>query len=284
MLSTILVPLDGSPLAESALPIASALARRCAASLALVRAAYYDSQLSDVAGDHYRAVGEAEAYLNQLLERLTAQGLSVSAEVPYGDARPADWILSESVSRDAALVIMATHDREGVDRLLHRGVGLAVVQASKAPVMLVHSSDPVLAQRFEAEHPVLAVPLDGSDLSESVLPAATSLAQAIQGELLLVTVAGSGSEQDAASAYLDGVCQRIQPSVTRATGVVRAGDPAHEIAATADEYGAAAVIMATHGRTGLARLALGSVAEGVLHHSTVPAILLRPEALPQVAR
>jgi nucleotide-binding universal stress UspA family protein len=282
MLGTILVPLDGSPLAESALPIASALARRCGASLALVRAAYYDSQLSDVAGDHYRAVAEAEAYLNQLLERLTAQGLSISAEVPYGDASPADWILSESVSRDAALVIMATHEREGVDRLLHRGVGQAVVQQSKAPVMLVHSSDPVLAQRFEAEHPVLAVPLDGSDLSESVLPAATSLAQAIQGELLLVTVAGSGSEQDAA--YLDGVGQRVQPSVTRATGVVRAGDPAQEIAATADEYGAAAVIMATHGRTGLARLALGSVAEGVLHHSTVPAILLRPEALLQVAR
>jgi nucleotide-binding universal stress UspA family protein len=278
MLRTILVPLDGSPLAESALPIASAFARRCGASLALVRAAYYDSQLSDVAGDHYRSVAEAEAYLDQLLERLRAQGLAVEAEVPYGDARPADWILSESESRDAQLVIMATHDREGVDRLLHRGVGLAVVEESKAPVMLVHSSDPALAQRFEAEHAVLAVPLDGSDLSESVLPVATSLAQAIQGELLLVTVAASaGGDQDAA--YLDGVCKRIEPAVTRVTTVVRTGDPAEEISATAEEYGVAAVIMATHGRTGLARLALGSVAEAVVHRSTVPAVLLRPEAL-----
>jgi nucleotide-binding universal stress UspA family protein len=277
MLGTILVPLDGSPLAESALPIASALAKRCGASLALVRAAYYDSQLSDVGGDHYRAVAEAEAYLNQLLERLSAEGLAVEAEVPYGDARAADWILSESASRDAWLVIMATHDREGVDRLLHRGVGLAVVEESKAPVMLVHSSDPALAQRFEAEHPVLAVPLDGSDLSESVLPVATSLAQAIQGELLLVTVAGSAGNRD--GAYLDGVCRRLESAVTRVTTVVRTGDPAEEISATADEYGVAAVIMATHGRTGLARLALGSVAEAVVHRSTVPAVLLRPEAL-----
>jgi nucleotide-binding universal stress UspA family protein len=279
MLRTILVPLDGSPLAESALPIASALARRCGASLTLVRAAYYDSQLSDVAGDHYRAVAEAEAYLNQLLERLTAQGLTVQAEVPYGDARPADWIATESESRNADLVIMATHDREGLDRLLHRGVGLAVVEESTVPVMLVHSSDPALAQRLEAQNPVLAVPLDGSDLSESVLPFATSLAQAIQAELLLVTVAGSAGDQDPDRAYLDGVCQRIQSAETRVTTVVRTGDPADEISATADEHSVAGVIMATHGRTGLARLALGSVAEGVLHRSTVPVVLLRPVAL-----
>jgi nucleotide-binding universal stress UspA family protein len=277
MLGTILVPLDGSPLAESALPIASALARRCGARLALVRAAYYDSQLADVAGDHLRGVGEAEVYLNQLLERLTAQGLAAEAEVPYGDAGPADWILSESESRDAQLVIMATHDREGVDRLFHRGVGHAVVEESKVPVMLVHSSDPVLAQRFEAEHPVLAVPLDGSELSESVLPVATSLAQAIQGELLLVTVVESAG--DLGEGYLDEVCGRIDPAGPRVTGVVRAGDAAQEISATADEHGVAAVVMATHGRTGLARLALGSVAEGVVHRSTVPAVLLRPEAL-----
>jgi nucleotide-binding universal stress UspA family protein len=277
MLGSILVPLDGSPLAESALPIASALARRSGASLALVRAAYYDSQLSDVAGDHYRAVAEAEAYLNQIVERLTARGLAANAEVPFGDARAADWILSESESGHAELVIIATHDREGVDRLLHRGVGLAVVHDSKVPVMLVHSDDPALAQRFEAEHPVLAIPLDGSELSESVLPVATSLAQAIQGELLLVTVAGSARHED--EAYLDEVCRRIEPAVTRVTTVVRSGDPAHEISAAADEYGVAAVIMTTHGRTGLARIAVGSVAEGVLHRSTVPVVLLRPEAL-----
>lgn len=68
-------------------------------------------------------------------------------------------------------------------------------------------------------------------------------------------------------------------SQRRVQTVVRHGDPATEIAAVTQEYAAAAVIMATHGRTGLVRSILGSVAGGVLHRSRAPVVPIRPPEL-----
>jgi nucleotide-binding universal stress UspA family protein len=293
VLEKILVPLDGSPLAEAALPYAKAIASRAGASLVLVRAAHHTSFFGDGAVDQQRAISQAEDYLTLLADGLTTEGFLVQTGVPFGGS-PAEWIVEESEIRHVDLIVMATHDRIGPDRWVRGSVAEAVVHRSTVPVMLVRATDAgQLARRFEAEQPVLIVPLDGSDVAESALPIARELAQAIGARVVvagvvpkpgqfvagqagaIVTYAGSEHAQLVADAwaYLESSAGGLGTMVTSVETVVRYGDAAVEVAAVAREYAAAAVVMATHGRTGLVRSILGSVAGGVLHHSTCPVVL-----------
>ena len=300
MINNILVPLDGSALAEAALPYAKAIAARTGASVMLVRAAQNKSPLGDVTYDqqHY-TIEKAEDYLSLVAADLVAHGLEVRTGVPYSGSA-AEWIVEESQIRQSDLIIIGTHDRVGPDRWLHGSVAEGVVNRATIPVMLVRAGGAEqLAQRFLAEQPVVIVPVDGSELSEAALPVARQVAQILGARVVLVGVvpnpgellAGQAgaivtyaeSEQSELEAQVSGY---LKASVERARGsdasvqtVLRRGDPSTEIAAVAEEYAAAAVVMATHGRTGLVRSIVGSVAGGVLHLSSTPVVLIRPAEL-----
>jgi len=189
MLNNILVPLDGSSLAEAALPYAEAIARRTGASLTLVRNAQHRSLLGDLAYlDVQQTIEQAEDYLASLADRLTARGFTVQTGVPFGGTA-ADWILDEIALRHADMVVMATHDRVGPDRWVRGSVAESVVHRSTIPVMLVRAGDSEsLAARFGERPPVLVVPLDGSELAEAALPFARGLAQILAAEVKLVGV------------------------------------------------------------------------------------------------
>ena len=297
MFTNILVPLDGSLLAETALPFAKAVAARTGARLTLVRAAHYASLLGDAAVDQYGAVTAAEEYLAQAVERLTNEGIQVEAGVPFGGAT-AEWIVEEIEFRHADLVVMATHDRIGMDRLLHGSIAESIVHRSEVPVMLVRGVDAEqLARRFTAMQSSLIVPLDGSEFGEAALAVARELADAVSGRLVLVSVtpkagqliAGQGgaittyTTDDLAEleASIRSYLESTAASMAEATPVevvVRSGDTATEIAAAAQTYEAAAVVMSTHGRSGTLRTILGSVAGGVLHRISMPVIMVRPRA------
>jgi nucleotide-binding universal stress UspA family protein len=297
MLHNILVPLDGSPASEAALPFARALAARASATLSLVRAVPGRGLSHDAVGQQ-RAVSAAEDYLAGLAATLEAAGLRVQTGVPFG-ASPATWILEEIELRQASLVVMASHDRVGPDRWLHGSVAEAVVNRTATPVLLVREVEgPPPAPRFDEQQPVLVVPLDGSELAESALPMARELARLIAARVVLVGVVppvghliavegGAAPYSDAAheraevdaQAYLEGAVARLGADAVAVETCVRTGEPAVEIARVAAEYLAAAVVMATHGRTGVIRTILGSVAGGVLHRSPTPVLLMHPADL-----
>src|SRR5579859_6476345 len=111
MFKNILVPLDGSPAAEAALPYARALATRTGACLILVRTAHGQRPLGD-AGDQQRVIAEAEDYLTAHARQLANQGFEVETGVPFGGSA-ARWILEEIDLRHVDMVVMATHDRIG---------------------------------------------------------------------------------------------------------------------------------------------------------------------------
>jgi nucleotide-binding universal stress UspA family protein len=294
LLNNILVPVDGSPLAEAALPFAEVLAVRSGARLTLIRAARSRSTRLTELGpvEQLRSIEDAEDYLRRVAERLGAEGYSVETGVPFG-GDPAEWIVEESGYRKADLVVMATHDRVGIDHWLHGSVAEAVVHASTIPVMLVRAAGPrALADRFSTQEPVVLVPLDGSDRGDAAVAFARDLALTIGARVVLVgvlprpgqmvaaegtVVAYAGDDFDRidseARMYLQASAAQFE-SPTRVERVVRYGEPAREIAAAAEEYAAATVVMGTHGRTGLVRSVLGSVAGGVLHHCTTPIILI----------
>src|SRR5947209_17067953 len=106
MIKNILVPLDGSPLAEGALPYAKAIASRTGASLILVRAARNTSPLGDMTyGQQHHTIKEAEDYLGLLVSALAVRGFKngVQTGVPYAGSA-AEWIVEESQTRQADLI------------------------------------------------------------------------------------------------------------------------------------------------------------------------------------
>jgi nucleotide-binding universal stress UspA family protein len=254
MFTRILVPLDGTSTGDAALPYAHALARRCGTSVT-----------------------------------------PVHADRPH---RPvADWIVDQSARLRMDLIVMATHARSGPDHWLHGSVAETVVSRASTPVLLVRADAPRWETRFETPLPTLVVPLDFSELAEAALPIAQELAQATDARLVLVSVipvpstsdlftqqgvfvAYSGDEYTAyeqeADAYLNRVAQDLRRSTPTVETQVRFGDPAVEITAASGQAGAAAIVMATHGRTGLARSVLGSVTGQVLRRSPMPVLLVRP--------
>jgi nucleotide-binding universal stress UspA family protein len=297
MLKNILVPLDGSPVSEAALPYAVALASRTGAGLTLVRAVQAPV-LSHQGESAARAIASAEAYLASFAHDLSDRGFDVQTGVPYGRSAPT-WIVEEISMRHADLVVMATHGRSGLERWVRGSVAEGVVHAATVPVLLVHAAEGLRPiERFDQPQPVLVVALDGSELAEAALPTATELAAALGGRLVLMgavpeagrlvaaeggigTYAGADHERllSEAREYLEAIASRLKADGIKAESALRIGEAAVEIATFALEQKAAAIVMATHGRTGLARTILGSVAGGVVHHSTSPVILVRPGGL-----
>jgi nucleotide-binding universal stress UspA family protein len=140
----------------------------------------------------------------------------------------------------------------------------------------------------------ILIPLDGSELAEAALPAATAIAKHADpvGELVLVRVApdlwfGDAFTPEQAEGfqarmkhdcqtYLDGVAERLRKENLCVTVLVASGEPVEQILEVATIAQADLVAIATHGRSGLQRLMLGSVADKVIHRASIPVLLVRP--------
>ncbi len=149
MYELILVPLDGSELAETALPHAEEIARRFQARVLLLRAVVSAHQVVaetatpdaprlslDVAQRRQEAeVEAAEGYLGSISHRLVAAGLRVETQVAEGP--PAAAILEYAAEAHVSLIVMSTHGRGGLRRLVFGSVADEVLRSSHLPVLLL---------------------------------------------------------------------------------------------------------------------------------------------------
>jgi nucleotide-binding universal stress UspA family protein len=294
---TIVVPLDGSPLAERALPYAAALAGATGAQVILLRAAQPRPDPGADAPPAW-APEEDSAYLADARTRLRARGAAlVEGAVSSGEAAAA--IRDEARLRRADLVVLATHGRSGLGRALSGGVADDVLRRAEVPVLLVPpAAPPAWPARLPAEPRRVVVPLDGSPFAEAALPPARGLAAALGAELHLLravppagallprqVLAPAGGEADAArreaGADLEATAAPLRAGGLRVVCHPVVADPAAGLAGAAKGLGADAIAMATHGRAGLTRLVLGSVATAALRRATVPLLLVRPAPLRQ---
>ncbi|MDR7480945.1 MAG: universal stress protein [Armatimonadota bacterium] len=299
----LLVPLDGSRLAESALPAALALARWLGARVTLLHVLEPAAPAS-VHGDlHLRAREEALAYLATHARWLAAQGVSaqVHVDVAGAHAAPPGADVAASIAAEAAvqaadLIVLCTHGSGGLRGLLFGRVAQQVLARGRVPVLLVR---PHPAGR---EHPFpcrrVLVALDGSDVAEGALPPAATLARAAGASLLLVWVVPTATtvpgdrgvaarlmpsaaaallddEADQASAYLARLVARLRIEGLDAHARVERGDPVPSLVAAATREGADLIVMTTHGRSGLAAVWAGSVASRLVTQSPLPVLLLR---------
>lgn len=273
MITKVVVPLDGSPLAARALGPARSLAETTGASLALMTTRW-DNE-----------VAEARKYLQ---EQAAALGFDRVETTIVDDRVAPDAILLEG-REPATVVCMATHGRGGLGQAVLGSVAEAVLRDSDRPVLLVGPSVERGVWEFVHwfAHGNLLMPLDGSKTSEAIVPIAAEWAAMLDLRAWVVQVlpAPTGGvvespERDTESAYVRSVAMRVHDAGTATQWeVLHAPDAVDALVTHASRLPATLVAMATHGRTGLARVALGSVAMRMLHHSPCPVLVLRPTDL-----
>ena len=308
---TIMVPLDGSELAEQAIPLATALARASGATLHLTRVfvpyvehANIPAMIASNAEFERRLEAEAAEYLRSVGERLEKE-LPGQLRCDPLRTRPIGSPYSETVAvvdrlRLAAaelspdLIVMATHARGGLGRAWMGSVADALIRRISVPTLLVHPREPAAPPASVFHH--ILVPLDGSSLAEQSLELAARLASLGDARITLLMVVipqlaitrpssvmqfnieQLQQRESEAGSYLGTVADRLRSKVKALdTAVVVAENPARAILEWAAQNGVDLVAMATHGRSGFRRFMLGSVADKVVRGAPIPVALTRPD-------
>ncbi len=297
-LRTIVVPLDGLEESEKALPVALALAERAGATVDLVNVveawtgidavAEQGEGGSDRGGSSYLAnvrsrYGGERTVTHVLRARPTSPlvgGTSAIVAALAGYAR----------RRRADLVVMTSHGRGGMSRVWLGSVADALLRRSTAPVLLVHPELPADAHRFRR----VVLALDGSALSEQMLPHALRLARLTSARVTLLRVVvpvravarpapvsrvdakALERERTEAERYLSRALAWAPGDVTLDTAVVAHESPAQAIVDFAAERRADLIAITTRGRGGASRFMFGSVADKTLRGSPVSVLVHRP--------
>lgn len=291
MFNPIVVPLDGSELAEQALAPARTLALHSHAELRLVRVAT-PKQMFVPAEPGYGVLypdqslveerKEAEHYFAGLRAAYADDDLQLHVEIPQGDVAGA--VVDAARQAHARLVIMSSHGYSGVKRWLLGSVAEKVLYAAPCPVWVVRAATPPRQ---------MLITLDGSTLAEEVLLPAFSVARCFGAKVTLLRVvpeiAGHEIEtldkfergfgrrlveetHEAAADYLSRVADRFREADLELHTAVRSGPAGDTILEYAERHAVDLVAMTTHGRTGLRRWIYGSVTHKVL--SQLPCSML----------
>jgi nucleotide-binding universal stress UspA family protein len=290
MFRTILVPLDGSPFAEQALPWALSIARRAGAQLDLVRGHVLYALVEPAsAWVPYDPVSDTESKeQEQLYLEGTARWVTALAPVPVSTAvvpgLQADGLLERARARKADLVVMATHGRGPLGRFFFGSLADQLVRCAAIPVLLIHRSKPVPGPIPEPAVQRVLIPLDGSALAERVLGPATELARLLEVPCTLLRFIEpedashgpiKGGAEAEATSYLRGIADRLRERGLVVDLRVLAGRNAAEAILEQARSGVL-IALATHGRGGLGRILLGSVADRVIRAAPCPVLVYRP--------
>jgi nucleotide-binding universal stress UspA family protein len=288
MYDRLLVPTDGSTVADAAGETAVALADRFAAELHVVHVREPTEQ----------PVGADDAPPTDTVEdgdeaTATVAGMAAAAGVETRTAPLQERetvhqaILRYATDHDVECIVMGTHGRTGLDRFVLGSVAELTLRQSSIPVMTVHE-DTVVDPAFDD----VLVPTDGSSCAAAAADHAIDLARSTGATLHVINVVDSGvvwgganvatvldALEEAGEQALDDVRTRAKAAdVTAIKGSVLNGIPYRAIAEYAEETDVDCIVMGTHGRTGLNRYLLGSVTERVVRLSDVPVLSIRERA------
>lgn len=315
MFERILVPLDGSPVAERAIPAAARIARAFGGSVIVLRvvtppvsSGKFSAPEAYPEAATKEELAEATSYLQTIAQSDQLGGITAEGQSLVGAVAPT--ILSAAQSLHATLIVLCSHGYTGFKRWMLGSVAEKVIRHAPVPVFVLREGgvEPATA----VQQPVLAlVTLDGSPLSEAGLAPAASLtaglAQATsqQGVLQVMRVVDIPSsygkfrgtvdsfydtEMRAEAKreyeeYLEAVAKRFSEGelakYNLAVTTVVATDPdvAEAIVQTAEQRKVDFIAMATHGRGGVQHWALGSITERVLHAAKLPLFIIRPQSV-----
>ena len=298
MYSQILVPLDGSKTAETVLPLARCFARSLQVPVELLAVVDIAEMARSVAADHgaifHTLVDDASRRFEDYLERTAKNFPSGKVHWTVQRGNAAEAIIEAAQAKKQTLIAMATHGRSGLDRWLVGSVTEKVLRGASNSTLVVRAKEEKNPAWEMATLKRVIVPLDGSELSERILPYVDELAKDLDLQLTLIRVyggllaAGDGfynpaqidafiARQRAESVtYLANKTEDIKrKGLSKVTFAAKEGLDADEIIAMARETPDTLIAMCTHGRSGVQRWALGSVTETVVRHSENPVLVVR---------
>lgn len=299
MYTKILVPLDGSETAESALPVVRSLA--AALNLPVQLLGVVETVGHVTATEVEQSLGlkaivesgerRSRAYLEGVKQALPqATGACL---VETGMA--AEVILEQAAVDPRVLIAMATHGRSGLERWLLGSIAEKVLRGTRNPLLLIRAAEG--EKNANGTLKSIVVPLDGSGLAERALPHARYLAQKLDlgihligvyslphdaylvGDGLLVSGPAQYREriQGETQTYLDAKAEGLRADgFERISAAAIEGDPASEIIDFAQSLPDGLIAMSTHGRSGVHRCVLGSVTEKVIRHGKIPVLVIPP--------
>lgn len=288
----VLVPLDGSPSAEGALPHALALARTTGARLHLVRVV--QSSVGGSTGDPVQwrlQRGEARRYLDEIASVLEEDGAEVEASALAG--RPEEEVSAYARREGVDLVILTPTGEGRCEEGPMGGTAHKIVDRIGTSVLLVRPEE----EEFRGEYSTVMVPVDGSPASEWALRSAATLLPDSGGRLVVVhivetLVTGShrgnaeerigrsllATRRQRADEFLERACKQVErPGLRLETRVLPGAHVTRRLRQLADQEETDLVVLSAHGESGTAPWPYGSVASRLLHYGRRPTLVLQDQ-------
>lgn len=297
VIQEILVPLDGSALAESVLPAAAALAKAFGARVKLLHIVEADAPVTIHGQPHLTEGDHAQEYLDEVARRPLFQDLPVEVHVH----RPKEGDVAESVADHAQefgadLVVLSTHGKGGLRGFLFGRIALQALQHGTTPVLLMNPTTSAAAPPFACR--TILVPLDGTTAHEPALPVASTLARAWKASLhleIVVPTAKTLSGHEAATGvlmpsatravldlaereaeeYVERLSQTLKADGISTSTHVSRGEPATSLVEAAEKVGADLVVMASHAKGAMEAFWSGSLTPKVVEKLRRPILLVR---------
>jgi nucleotide-binding universal stress UspA family protein len=301
---SVLVPLDGSPFAEQALPWAAAIAgaARARLRLTLVHQSPSPPPLDEATGRLYTRIELSlrkvqREYLAKVADQVRREhGVQVAKVTLQGTPAPA---LARHVGEmDPEIVVMTTHGAGGIRRAWLGSVADQLVRSLEIPMLIIRPREADQVPAGVAALQEILVALDGSRRAEAALPPAATLALLLGAKLALVRVVQPvvpftdpvrpfplGFDEQLtrlsraeAQDYLDDMAEGLNAAGVPASGGAVVGGSAFEaIQDAARAPGTGMIALATRGRGGLPRMVLGSVADKLVRGGELPVLVTRPK-------
>jgi nucleotide-binding universal stress UspA family protein len=296
MFKHILVPLDGSKLAEAAVPVAVSLTKVLHAPVTLLHIIEKDAPQEIHKDHHITQADEASTYLEELARRAFPPGAEVNWHVHTAAIKDvAASIVEHAVTEfQPDLIVMCTHGKNGVRELLVGSIAQQVVAHGTTPLLLI-KPDPGSTTTFQPKR--ILVPLDSGPVHDDSLPLTKKLATAYQSEIYLLTVIPTFTtvtgEKAAASSLLPATTSamldinvenaeadlqehlnELKQEEFRAKAEIVRGDPATEIVNLSEKLKADLIALTTHRKAGAAAFWARSVAPNVTRRAHVPILLI----------
>ena len=312
MFTKALVPLDNTETSEGIIPLVTQIAQGLDMGVVLATAinpdhspgALFDRIRGGMGGppsptaeavsgpSQENAERDARSRLDELASGISQSGVSVESAVGFGPA--SETIIRMAADSDCDLIAMSTRGRGVLSSGLLGSVTYRTMHESPVPVLAVTPERAGRHRTAEGRISTVVVPLDGSELAETALPYAVALCRGMDMEMVLLHVIpanesvysdGNDGGQDASDSreemdamarmYLNGIVRRLEDEGLDARMSVHEGRPSTVITAVARGTEPSMIAMASHGRSGMSRLLMGSVAEAVVRESGEPVLMVR---------
>ena len=237
-----------------------------------------------------QALQAAEEYLAKVAERFSP-GRAKTKAISGDD--PVTAIMDFSRGQQIDLIAMSTHGRSGLGRWVYGSTADKLLHSTSIPLLLLRPRDDEQAPREAKPIDTLVIPLDGSELAESALAYGEELARTMGLKISLIRVVSTAALtypsteaytydpkmlsdlENAAVVYLKQKQTELEQKGFKVENTVRGGYPADHIIDFAEANEGSLIVMSTHGRTGIGRWVMGSVADRILRASHSPILLIR---------